>query len=156
MSRASFLCRFLNGGGQFRRCDGELQRLYGESRFHIGSWIKLVMTSILKIKNGRRQIKPSLNNFNQTKNPTWKHLKPPSHSLGKVKTMKVHHTDKENLKRLTGQLRSLRFKHIDLLHLHSREAEISPSSGDLKEWTLQWAKWWSRDGTRYVRLEESC
>lgn len=39
------------------------------------------MTSRVKIKNGRRQIKPSWNNFNETKNATWKHLGEPSHSL---------------------------------------------------------------------------
>lgn len=58
-------------------------------------------------------IKPSSNNFNETKNTTWKHLKEPSHSLGKVEAMKAHHPDKENLKRLTIQLRSLRFERRD-------------------------------------------
>lgn len=58
-------------------------------------------------------IKPSSRNFNQTKNTTWKQLKEPSHSLGKVATVKVHHPDKENQKRLTRQLRSLRFERRD-------------------------------------------
>jgi hypothetical protein len=32
--------------------------------------------------------------------------------------MKVHHPDKENLKRLAGLMRSLRFERRDVLHLH--------------------------------------
>lgn len=61
----------------------------------------------------RDTIKPSSTNFNQTKNTTWKQLKEPSHSLGKVATMKVHHPGKENQKKLTRQLRSLRFERRD-------------------------------------------
>ncbi len=61
----------------------------------------------------RDRIKPSSRNFNQTENTTWKQLKGPPHSLGKVATMKVLHPDKENPKKLTRQLRSLRFERRD-------------------------------------------
>ena len=58
-------------------------------------------------------IKPTAHNFNETKNATWKHLQQPSHSSGKVETMKVHHPDEENQKKLARQLRSLRLKRGD-------------------------------------------
>ncbi len=112
------------------------------------------MTSKLKLKNGRRQIKPLSNKLNETKNTTWKHPREPSHSLGKVKTMKVHHPGKENLKRLAGLLRSLRFERRDVPNVHWREARIVPFSDVLKGWALHWSKWWSGGGTRYERPDE--
>lgn len=93
------------------------------------------MTLSVIIKMEGDIIKPSSRIFSRTENTTWRQLGEPSHSLGKAVTVKGHHPEKENQKKLARWWRSLWFERRDDHQSTLREPQMHPFRGTFMEWS---------------------